>query len=153
MLDEYIERRSLCAHPFIEVYDNKCRKIYFIGPLERQDKFYVPEILENEDTLQGRSAFSKYFFYALVDTSSEEEDKDEEDHSVSWDESASYINKELSSNKGLTPPPRSGGADEDSDHTTGSSFEEIDEKDAPEIKEEEEMDQVVPLSVEPKTEL
>ncbi|RXG67937.1 Testis-expressed sequence protein [Armadillidium vulgare] len=72
MLDEYIERRSLCAHPFIEVYDNRCRKIYFIGPLEKQDKFYVPEILESEDTLQ-------------------EEDKDEEDHSVSWDESASYI--------------------------------------------------------------
>lgn len=178
ILDEYIEMRSLCAHPFIEVYDNGKGEIFFIGPLEKQDNFYVPEVLESDEIGQG--------------------DDREEDHSVSWDESASYIKSEefdsdsvnedghslsdTDDNDGpkneLIPekdddrkttddsePPSASdnlvgldlekprlGADDDSDNNTGSSFEEIDEKDAPEIKQKvEEKD--APLSTESKTEL
>lgn len=43
------EARSLCARPFLEVYDNKRSEILFIGPLARQDDFYVPEVLQEEE--------------------------------------------------------------------------------------------------------
>jgi len=51
-LGYYVENRQLCAHPFIEVYDNEKSQILFVGPLERQDDFYVPEVQEDEDEMQ-----------------------------------------------------------------------------------------------------
>ncbi|CAL4210877.1 unnamed protein product, partial [Meganyctiphanes norvegica] len=46
------ENRQLCAHPFIEVYDNENSQILFVGPLERQDDFYVPEVQDDEEEMQ-----------------------------------------------------------------------------------------------------
>lgn len=43
------EMRSLCARPFLEVYDSKRCEIIFIGPLAQQDDFYVPEVRLDED--------------------------------------------------------------------------------------------------------
>lgn len=38
---DYIKKRSLCAHPCIEIY--KDSRIYYMLPLARQEDFYVPE--------------------------------------------------------------------------------------------------------------
>lgn len=47
------ERRELCAHPFIELYDNASKRILFTGPLEQQDSFYVPEVLQEDEELSA----------------------------------------------------------------------------------------------------
>ncbi|XP_050729242.1 testis-expressed protein 264 homolog isoform X1 [Eriocheir sinensis] len=75
-LREYIEARSLCARPFLEVYDNKRSEILFIGPLARQDDFYVPEVLQEEEDYRQ----DDYDDDARTDNSSR-----------SWDESASFM--------------------------------------------------------------
>ncbi|XP_068209899.1 testis-expressed protein 264 homolog isoform X3 [Palaemon carinicauda] len=73
---EYIEYRSLCARPFLEVYDNDKNEIIFVGPLARQDDFYVPEVQQEEDE----------------DNRDEDYDDDRtENSSRSWDESASFV--------------------------------------------------------------
>ncbi|XP_066948063.1 proline-rich protein 12-like isoform X3 [Macrobrachium rosenbergii] len=73
---EYIEYRSLCARPFLEVYDNEKSEIIFVGPLARQDDFYVPEVQQEEDE----------------DNRDEDYDDDRtENSSRSWDESASFV--------------------------------------------------------------
>ncbi|KAK7082695.1 hypothetical protein SK128_019491 [Halocaridina rubra] len=72
---EYIEAKSLCARPFLEVYDSKKAEIIFVGPLARQDDFYVPEVLLEEED-QREDDF---------------EDDRTENSSRSWDESASII--------------------------------------------------------------
>ncbi|KAG7169407.1 testis-expressed protein 264 homolog isoform X1 [Homarus americanus] len=75
-LREYVETRSLCAHPFLEVYDSKKTEILFVGPLARQDDFYVPEVQQEEDD-DHRDDY--------------EDDDRTENSSRSWDESASFI--------------------------------------------------------------
>lgn len=75
-LREYIEHRSLCARPFLEVYDNEKSEILFVGPLARQDDFYVPEVLQEEEDNRDDDDF---------------EDDRTENSSRSWDESASFI--------------------------------------------------------------
>ncbi|XP_071541146.1 testis-expressed protein 264 homolog isoform X3 [Panulirus ornatus] len=164
-LSDYIEARSLCAHPFLEVYESEKSRIIFIGPLARQDDFCVPEVRPEEED----------------DHQDEYEDDDRtENSSRSWDESASFVRGmhplagRVSRSDGLNSPeetfvcePRhthdavetaaqtahitvntantSEAADiadpidtgsvggEESDANTGSSFEEIDEKEAASI--------------------
>ncbi|XP_070557661.1 testis-expressed protein 264 homolog [Ptychodera flava] len=41
-LREYVKTQKLCAHPFMEICDNDT--IYYIGPLARQNEFYVSEV-------------------------------------------------------------------------------------------------------------
>ncbi|XP_020484693.1 testis-expressed protein 264 [Labrus bergylta] len=41
-LEQYIKKRRLCAHPFIEIYREG--HIHFMAPLARQGDFYVPEV-------------------------------------------------------------------------------------------------------------
>ncbi|XP_071541145.1 uncharacterized protein [Panulirus ornatus] len=75
-LSDYIEARSLCAHPFLEVYESEKSRIIFIGPLARQDDFCVPEVRPEEED----------------DHQDEYEDDDRtENSSRSWDESASFV--------------------------------------------------------------
>ncbi|XP_042221338.1 testis-expressed protein 264 homolog isoform X2 [Homarus americanus] len=136
-LREYVETRSLCAHPFLEVYDSKKTEILFVGPLARQDDFYVPEVQQEEDD-DHRDDY--------------EDDDRTENSSRSWDESASFIRDEVVETPAALPPPPPPPADtadpteatadvadtaesaslggEESDANTGSSFEEIDEKEA-----------------------
>ncbi|RWR99970.1 hypothetical protein B4U79_14954, partial [Dinothrombium tinctorium] len=47
LLDDFIKRHNLCAHPYIEIY--KGDKIYFILPLAKQDQFYFCEEDEVSD--------------------------------------------------------------------------------------------------------
>lgn len=173
-LREYVEMRSLCARPFLEVYDNEKSEIIFIGPLARQDDFYVPEVQQEEDD----------------DHRDEYDDDRTENSSRSWDESASFVrggelndsecSESVGDDSSSYPPPPSevhtdpstfpshsvpsqpeepaenpsavatdaadaleAAADadsgslggEESDANTGSSFEEIDEREAPVIPE------------------
>ena len=53
----FLDSRSLCAHPFLEIYDNKKNEILFFGPLVRQHDFYVPEVLEDDEDNNGVSSF------------------------------------------------------------------------------------------------
>lgn len=48
-LDLFPESRELCAHPIMELYDNVSQRILFAGPLEQQNSFYVPEVLEEDE--------------------------------------------------------------------------------------------------------
>lgn len=153
-LREYIEARSLCARPFLEVYDNKRSEILFIGPLARQDDFYVPEVLQEEEDYRQ----DDYDDDARTDNSSR-----------SWDESASFVREDTTTTTTtpapatatattttpaplptttttatttpLLPPPAPEVVDvdigdtgsagsEESDANTASSFEEIDEREA-----------------------
>jgi len=45
-LNEFIQKKKLCAHPFIEFYFE--RKIRFVVPLSQQEQFYVREFQESE---------------------------------------------------------------------------------------------------------
>ncbi|XP_053648684.1 testis-expressed protein 264 homolog isoform X2 [Cherax quadricarinatus] len=128
-LREYVELRSLCAHPFLEVYDNQRSEIIFIGPLARQDDFYVPEVQQEEEEEEDRQ---------------DEYDDRTENSSRSWDESASFVRGEPAeipstvvtgvdtADAAEAPDVADTGSigGEESDANTGSSFEEIDEKEA-----------------------
>ncbi|KAK4299761.1 hypothetical protein Pmani_027981 [Petrolisthes manimaculis] len=74
-LREYVETRSLCAWPFLEVYDCKSGKIIFIGPLAQQDDFCVPEVQPNEDN----------------DEENDFDDDRTEASGYSWNESGSFV--------------------------------------------------------------
>ncbi|XP_025106586.1 testis-expressed protein 264-like [Pomacea canaliculata] len=43
-LAEYIKEHKLCAHPFLEIYQDNT--IYFMAPLSKHEDFYVPESLK-----------------------------------------------------------------------------------------------------------
>lgn len=135
-LSDYIEARSLCAHPFLEVYESEKSRIIFIGPLARQDDFCVPEVRPEEED----------------DHQDEYEDDDRtENSSRSWDESASFVRDDAVETAAQTahitvntantseaadiadPIDTGSGGGEESDANTGSSFEEIDEKEAASI--------------------
>ncbi|XP_006876066.1 PREDICTED: testis-expressed sequence 264 protein isoform X1 [Chrysochloris asiatica] len=45
-LDAYIKERKLCAHPWLEIYQQD--QIHFVCPLARQGDFYVPEVKETD---------------------------------------------------------------------------------------------------------
>ncbi|KAM7006471.1 testis-expressed protein 264 [Tautogolabrus adspersus] len=45
-LEQYIKKRRLCAHPFIEIFREG--HIQFMAPLARQGDFYVPEVRRKE---------------------------------------------------------------------------------------------------------
>ncbi|XP_016380707.1 testis-expressed sequence 264 protein-like [Sinocyclocheilus rhinocerous] len=51
-LNCYIKERKLCAHPFLEIY--RGGMIHYMGPLARQDDFYVPEVREAQRWLLGK---------------------------------------------------------------------------------------------------
>ncbi|XP_076045160.1 testis-expressed protein 264 homolog isoform X2 [Oratosquilla oratoria] len=159
-LREYVEHRSLCVHPFLEIYDNDKKEIIFVGPLARQGDFYVPEVQDADEEDQDDD---------------DDDDTRTENSSRSWDESASIIrgaedsensesqaeDSSASLSQGaeippLEPAPETNGATggtegtpqtvaseqatgEDSDANTGSSFEEIDEKEAALMQNEEEI--------------
>ncbi|XP_047479832.1 testis-expressed protein 264 homolog isoform X2 [Penaeus chinensis] len=157
-LREYIEHRSLCARPFLEVYDNEKSEILFVGPLARQDDFYVPEVLQEEEDNREDDDF---------------EDDRTENSSRSWDESASFIREPetpggnqpvpppseaaAASTSAVVPPaPANEGVDgadtasaggDESDANTGSSFEEIDEREAAVMPEAGTMDENLSASV------
>ncbi|XP_045617234.1 testis-expressed protein 264 isoform X2 [Procambarus clarkii] len=130
-LREYVEMRSLCARPFLEVYDNEKSEIIFIGPLARQDDFYVPEVQQEEDD----------------DHRDEYDDDRTENSSRSWDESASFVREEPAESPSAVATDAADALEaaadadsgslggEESDANTGSSFEEIDEREAPVIPE------------------
>jgi len=99
-LAEYIQEKKLCAHPMIEIYEKEW--IIFLAPLSKQDEFYV------EETQEADIASS-----ALEDSenqASEPESVQEEDHTNN--DAGSYV------------PPLNGAAD-DSEDSSGSSFEEL----------------------------
>ncbi|XP_028303864.1 testis-expressed protein 264 [Gouania willdenowi] len=48
-LEQHIKERSLCAHPFLEIYKDGC--IYYMAPLEHQRDFYVPEVQQVDKRL------------------------------------------------------------------------------------------------------
>jgi hypothetical protein len=50
-LTEYISEKKLCAHPFIELYDEDI--IHFVAPLSQQDDFYVPESKDDQSDEEG----------------------------------------------------------------------------------------------------
>ncbi|KAM6169368.1 testis-expressed protein 264 [Rhynchocyon petersi] len=50
-LDAYIKERKLCAHPWLEIYQQD--QIHFMCPLARQGDFYVPEVKETERKSRG----------------------------------------------------------------------------------------------------
>ncbi|XP_045153510.1 testis-expressed protein 264 isoform X1 [Echinops telfairi] len=50
-MDAYIKERKLCAHPWMEIYQQD--QIHFMCPLARQGDFYVPEVKETERKSRG----------------------------------------------------------------------------------------------------
>ncbi|KAK4299762.1 hypothetical protein Pmani_027981 [Petrolisthes manimaculis] len=88
-LREYVETRSLCAWPFLEVYDCKSGKIIFIGPLAQQDDFCVPEVQPNEDN----------------DEENDFDDDRTEASGYSWNESGSFVRGDDLDNPTPTPAP------------------------------------------------
>lgn len=50
-LGSYLKERRLCAHPILEVYDD--RNIHFIAPLAKQNDFYVEEAKSSATEEQG----------------------------------------------------------------------------------------------------
>ncbi|XP_075403558.1 testis-expressed protein 264 [Tenrec ecaudatus] len=50
-VDAYIKERKLCAHPWLEIYQQD--QIHFMCPLARQGDFYVPEVKETERKSRG----------------------------------------------------------------------------------------------------
>jgi len=103
-LREYTSERSLCAHPMIEIYDGPAQLMHFIGPLELQDSFHVPE-LEDERLLDDPLSSDPD-----VQTSDDETRADEQ----SWENSASLVQA----------------AEASTDESTVSSFEEVHLSDA-----------------------
>ncbi|KAK3874977.1 hypothetical protein Pcinc_020127 [Petrolisthes cinctipes] len=88
-LREYVETRSLCAWPFLEVYDCKRGEIIFIGPLAQQDDFCVPEVQPNEDN----------------DEENDFDDDRTETSGYSWNESGSFVRGDALDNPTPTPAP------------------------------------------------
>ncbi|XP_076045162.1 testis-expressed protein 264 homolog isoform X4 [Oratosquilla oratoria] len=129
-LREYVEHRSLCVHPFLEIYDNDKKEIIFVGPLARQGDFYVPEVQDADEEDQDDD---------------DDDDTRTENSSRSWDESASIIRAPETNGAtgGTEGTPQTVASEqatgEDSDANTGSSFEEIDEKEAALMQNEEEI--------------
>lgn len=60
LLQKFIMKKRLCAHPVIEYYDYKTMK--FVLPLSKQEKFYVPEYydFENDDVYYRDLKKDKY---------------------------------------------------------------------------------------------
>jgi len=127
-LREYTRERSLCAHPMLEVYDGPKALMHFIGPLEQQTAFHVPELEEAE---RGEDPAASDTDFPLTDDENREETN-------SWDKSASIVQKDevASESEPKTHEPaaapkdlNSGSADE-SETNTVSSFEELHLSDA-----------------------
>lgn len=145
-LREYVERRELCAHPIVELYDNSTSRILFAGPLEQQDSFYVPDVLEDPDVVSSpgeESCEDEDGERKAVAAISEEDEgsaaEEEERSSVrggseqrlregdsGWEKSASLLAEEGDTARPEVTGSVPQGSAEESDTNTGSSFEEID---------------------------
>lgn len=99
-LAEYIKESKLCAHPMIEIYEDD--KIVFMSPLSKQDEFYVKETQEEELT-----------------NSAAEENQEETQESIHQQINHSNDKQEE------TEKSQMNGVMEDSDESSGSSFEEL----------------------------
>ncbi|CAC5381658.1 unnamed protein product [Mytilus coruscus] len=44
-LSKYVKEKKLCAHPFLEIYEDS--KIHFMAPLAKQNEFYVEEAADS----------------------------------------------------------------------------------------------------------
>ncbi|KAI9556996.1 hypothetical protein GHT06_016790 [Daphnia sinensis] len=99
-LAEYIKESKLCAHPMIEIYEDD--KIIFMSPLSKQDEFYVKETQDEELT------------------NSAAEENQEEEQELSHHE-ITHSNDQQEE----TEQSQMNGVMEDSDESSGSSFEEL----------------------------
>jgi len=100
-LAEYIQTEKLCAHPMVEIYDKD--HIIFMAPLSRQDEFYVEETQEPELGSADN----------LEESETHNSDSEAVDSTVTEDDNVLH---EESLNNGPI---------NDSDDSSGSSFEEL----------------------------
>lgn len=135
-LAAYIQEHGLCAHPMMEVYEEK--DILFLAPLSRQDEFYVPEVQDEEESvLTSRSDESSQLQDETASTlhgtdteslsGSTRADPPEKPHLLDslLPHKPSVLHEEEEEDL-ATVPEASGNGDE----SNGSSFEELDAVDA-----------------------
>ncbi|CAJ1050618.1 testis-expressed protein 264-like [Xyrichtys novacula] len=68
-LADYIKKRRLCAHPFLEIYREG--HIHFMAPLARQGDFYVPELRRVERKLSEQEEMHSDSDVSGADSNSE----------------------------------------------------------------------------------
>ncbi|XP_071157024.1 testis-expressed protein 264-like [Mytilus edulis] len=93
-LSKYVKEKKLCAHPFLEIYEDS--KIHFMAPLAKQNEFYVEEAAEitmedgedlddsmsAENSSYGGSVSRSEFSVATSYMGSIIEDSDDEDEDL-----------------------------------------------------------------------
>jgi len=100
-LAEYIQTEKLCAHPMVEIYEKD--QIIFMAPLSKQDEFYVEETQEPEMSSADN----------LEESETHNSDSDAIESTLTEDDNVQH---EASLNNGPV---------NDSDESSGSSFEEL----------------------------